>query len=141
MLLHHSAALTAYDRSRQRRHSAVFLSELRTGHDHRIVDPHPLREASHLRRRSFILGCADDNELVLVLRLQCNELRDLLTAWPAPGGPKIEEDYFACQRGHRNHIPKKIANNKWRSQIRILHKMKDCRIWREGFRCNSRCGT
>ena len=64
------------ERRRQRRHAPENLRQLRRGHRHRII--HLLRddECLHFFGRHFVFGNAEDDQLVSILVLQLDEIRE-----------------------------------------------------------------
>ena len=78
--------------------------------------------AQIIRRGVLIFGDAEDNELVAVLLLQCDQVRNLRSAGRTPRGPEVHEHDLALQIGKRDGLTVQVGHRERRNVHRLLQK-------------------
>ena len=119
------AVAVDHERRRQRRHASKNLGERRRRHRHRVVHLLFRDERFHLVGRHFVFGDAEDDELVAVLVLELDEIRNFSTAWRTPRRPEVDEDDFAAKVGGRDRPAVQIRHREVGERRRVLQELHD----------------
>jgi hypothetical protein len=121
MFLYNAAFGVQNERGGQGGDAAVLGANVVGSHGDGIVDAHFLDVLLNIG--FFVVDIeADDLEAVFVAVLQSDEVGDFRAAGSAPGGPEIQEDNFALQRGESERLAVERGELELRCGIGVAHE-------------------
>ena len=110
VFLHDAALIIENERSGKRGDAAVLNADFVRRHSYGIVDSIFLDEFFHFGNVVVIDVETDDLQTVAVFFLELDQIGNFGAAWPAPGGPEIQEDHFAARCGEGERLTVEIVD-------------------------------